>query len=91
MLEIKKIDVFYGDVQVIWEVSFEVKQKEIVALIGANGAGKSTILKNDLRYPETPERGYPVRIERRSIRSSLTSRSRWASSMFPKPVGFSSK
>jgi branched-chain amino acid transport system ATP-binding protein len=45
MLEIKKIDVFYGDVQVIWDVSFEVKQKEIVALIGANGAGKSTILR----------------------------------------------
>jgi len=45
MLEVKKIDVFYGDVQVIWEVSFEVKQKEIVALIGANGAGKSTVLR----------------------------------------------
>ena len=45
MLEIKNIDVFYGDVQVIWDVSFEVKQGEIVALIGANGAGKSTILK----------------------------------------------
>jgi branched-chain amino acid transport system ATP-binding protein len=45
MLEIRNIDVFYGDVKVIWEVSFEVKQGEIVALIGANGAGKSTILK----------------------------------------------
>lgn len=45
MLEIKKIDVLYGDVQVIWDVSFEVKKGEIVALIGANGAGKSTILK----------------------------------------------
>jgi branched-chain amino acid transport system ATP-binding protein len=45
MLEIKQIDVFFGDVQVIWDVSFEVKQGEIVALIGANGAGKSTILK----------------------------------------------
>jgi branched-chain amino acid transport system ATP-binding protein len=45
MLEIKQIDVFYGDVQVIWDVSFDVKQGEIVALIGANGAGKSTILK----------------------------------------------
>ena len=45
MLEIKKIDVFYGDVQVIWDVSFEVKKGEIVALIGANGAGKSTILR----------------------------------------------
>ncbi len=45
MLEIKNLAVFYGDVQVIWDVSFEVKHREIVALIGANGAGKSTILK----------------------------------------------
>jgi len=45
VLEIKNIDVSYGDVQVIWNVSFEVNQGEIVALIGANGAGKSTILK----------------------------------------------
>ena len=45
MLEIKNIDVSYGDVQVIWNVSFEVSQGEIVALIGANGAGKSTILR----------------------------------------------
>lgn len=45
MLEVKDIHVFYGDVQVIWNVSFEVKKGEIVALIGANGAGKSTTLK----------------------------------------------
>ncbi len=45
MLEIKNIDVFYGDAQVIWDASFDVKKGEIVALIGANGAGKSTILK----------------------------------------------
>ncbi|MEW5745103.1 MAG: ABC transporter ATP-binding protein [Nitrospirota bacterium] len=45
MLEIQGIDVFYGDVQVVWEVSFGVRQGEIVALVGANGAGKSTILK----------------------------------------------
>jgi branched-chain amino acid transport system ATP-binding protein len=45
VLEIKNIDVFYGDVQVIWDISFDVKQGEIVALIGANGAGKSTTLK----------------------------------------------
>jgi branched-chain amino acid transport system ATP-binding protein len=45
MLEVRNIDVFYGDVQVLWDVSFEVKRGEVVALIGANGAGKSTILK----------------------------------------------
>jgi len=45
VLQIRNIDVLYGDVQVIWTVSFEVKAKEIVAMIGANGAGKSTILK----------------------------------------------
>ncbi len=45
MLEARNLAVYYGDVQVIWDVSFDVKQGEIVALIGANGAGKSTILK----------------------------------------------
>ncbi|HEY6096607.1 MAG TPA: ABC transporter ATP-binding protein [Candidatus Deferrimicrobium sp.] len=39
------IDVFYGDLQVLWDVSFEVREKEILVLVGANGAGKSTTLK----------------------------------------------
>jgi branched-chain amino acid transport system ATP-binding protein len=45
VLDVRNINVFYGDVQVIWDVSFEVNEGEVVALIGANGAGKSTTLK----------------------------------------------
>ncbi len=45
MIQVKDIDVFYADLQVIWDVSFTVSPGEIVALIGANGAGKSTILR----------------------------------------------
>ncbi|MBA4393771.1 MAG: branched-chain amino acid ABC transporter ATP-binding protein [Desulfobacca sp.] len=45
MLKVNKIDVSYGDVQVLWEVSFEVREKEILVLVGANGAGKSTTLR----------------------------------------------
>lgn len=45
MLKVEHIDVFYGDLQVLWDVSFEVHAGEIVVLLGANGAGKSTTLK----------------------------------------------
>jgi branched-chain amino acid transport system ATP-binding protein len=44
MLRIEKIDVFYGDVQVLWNVSLRVSEKEIVTVVGPNGAGKSTLL-----------------------------------------------
>jgi branched-chain amino acid transport system ATP-binding protein len=45
MLKVSGIDVFYGDLQVLWDASFEVRDKEILVLVGANGAGKSTTLK----------------------------------------------
>jgi branched-chain amino acid transport system ATP-binding protein len=45
MLKISDIDVFYDKIHAIKGISFEVKEGEIVTLIGANGAGKTTILK----------------------------------------------
>jgi branched-chain amino acid transport system ATP-binding protein len=44
-LEVQGIDVFYRDVQAVWEVSFDVEPGEIVTLVGANGAGKTTSLR----------------------------------------------
>jgi branched-chain amino acid transport system ATP-binding protein len=45
MLEIEKINVYYGAIHALTDISYNVKEGEIVALIGANGAGKSTSLK----------------------------------------------
>ena len=45
MLKVENINVFYGNIHAIRDVSFEVNDGEVVALIGANGAGKSTTLK----------------------------------------------
>ncbi len=44
MLEVKDLEVYYGVIKAIKGISFEVNQGEVIALIGANGAGKTTIL-----------------------------------------------
>ena len=45
MLKVEGIDVFYGNIQALKDVSLDINEGEIVTLIGANGAGKSTMLK----------------------------------------------
>jgi len=45
LLEVKGIDVSYGDIQALWDVSIGVEEGTIVTLVGANGAGKTTLLK----------------------------------------------
>lgn len=45
MLKVDKISVFYGQIQALWDVSIEVELGEIVAIIGANGAGKTSLIK----------------------------------------------
>ena len=49
MLKVNHIDVFYGDVQVLWDVSFEVQEKEILVLIGANGCREIDHPSNHIR------------------------------------------
>jgi branched-chain amino acid transport system ATP-binding protein len=45
LLEVKDLEVHYGDIQALWGVSLHVDEGDIVSLVGANGAGKTTLLK----------------------------------------------
>jgi branched-chain amino acid transport system ATP-binding protein len=44
LLKLEEIDVFYGEIQALWNLSFEIKEGQISALLGANAAGKSTTI-----------------------------------------------
>jgi branched-chain amino acid transport system ATP-binding protein len=53
LLEVDRIETYYGSIQALKGISLEVREGEIVTLIGANGAGKSTTLRsvNGLNHP----------------------------------------
>jgi branched-chain amino acid transport system ATP-binding protein len=64
-LEVSGIDVFYGDVQVLWDVSFSAQEGLISVFVGANGAGKTTLLKT-ISGLMKPRRG-EIRFAHRSL------------------------
>jgi branched-chain amino acid transport system ATP-binding protein len=45
VLEISQLDVYYGDLQALWNLSIAIEEGKIVTLVGSNGAGKSTVMK----------------------------------------------
>src|SRR6185369_12143889 len=56
MLSIRNLDVYYGDAQALMAVSLDVPAGELVALVGANGAGKSSLIRS-IAGMETPRAG----------------------------------
>lgn len=64
-IHVKDVDFSYGQVQVLFDVGFEVRRGEVLALLGTNGAGKSTILRV-IAGLGTPSRGV-VRLAGRTI------------------------
>ena len=44
LLRVENLNVYYGDMQALWDVNFEVAEGELVTLVGANGAGKTTTI-----------------------------------------------
>ncbi|TYB33056.1 MAG: ABC transporter ATP-binding protein [Flexistipes sinusarabici] len=45
MLSVKNLNAGYGDVQVLWDLSFSIDEPKILAIVGSNGAGKTTLLR----------------------------------------------
>lgn len=60
LLEFRQVDVFYGQIQALKQVSLTVNEGETVALIGANGAGKSTLLMSILASHASPQERFAI-------------------------------
>ncbi len=89
MLQIEAIDVYYGKIQVLKQVSLTVNDGELVTLIGSNGAGKSTTLRtiSGLLHPRAGQ--HPLRRQADRPSCLRTKSSTWASSTARKGGGCS--
>ncbi|HVY19276.1 MAG TPA: ABC transporter ATP-binding protein [Bauldia sp.] len=67
-LEVDKINAFYGDSHILFDVSMRLEQREVVALLGRNGAGKSTTLKSLMGVVDT--RSGSVQLEGKELRGA---------------------
>jgi len=65
VLQVRNVDVSYGNLQVLFDVNFDVRRGEVLALLGTNGAGKSTILRA-ISGLVMPDRGV-VRMNGRTV------------------------
>ena len=60
MLDVAAIDTFYGETQALFGVSLSVGAGEVLALLGANGAGKTTVLRSILGLTRAAARRHPL-------------------------------
>jgi len=71
LLSVEEVGLFFKDVQILHSVSFHIDEKEIVALVGANGAGKSTMI-NAISGINHPQQGKINYMDERSTRNPPT-------------------
>ena len=74
MLDVAAIDTFYGETQALFGVSLSVRAGEVLALLGANGAGKTTVLRSILGL--TRARRGDIRFQGKSISARAHARDR---------------
>lgn len=82
MLQVKHLEVTYGKLKAIWGVSISVDKKEIVGLIGSNGAGKSSIINSIIGFIK-PEKGEIIFEGRDITNLSISSRIKAGISVVP--------
>src|SRR3970040_1253751 len=87
MLEVRGLSAAYGKAQVLFDLDFEVRKGEIVALLGRNGAGKSTTLKSILGL--VPSRRGEIRFDGTRIGGTRFKSRSAAGATCPRPAASS--